>query len=327
GYLLYSLCGAHMGLTPELIERAAGAISPAFLNTPVAHSEGLDGVLGVQAYLKVETLTPIRSFKGRGADYLVQCMKDVAPNGVVCASAGNFGQGIAWAGRAHGVPVTVFAATNANPLKLDAMRGFGAVVVTVGSDLDEAKAAADAHAKETGKKFLIDGMHDEGAAGAGTMALELTRDHAPFDVVLVPIGNGALVNGIGTWMKAHSPETQVIAVAASGAPCMEMSWRENALVETQSVDTIADGLAVRVPVAEALAHMRKTTDDFLLVSDETMQKSVRLLFDHVGLMVEPSGAIGIGAMIEHVEKFEKKRVATVLCGGNVTREQAQEWLF
>ena len=93
-----------MGLSGELIEAAAAAISPQFLNTPVAHSEALDGVLGTQAFLKIETLTPIRSFKGRGADYLVQCMKEKAPNGVVCASAGNFGQGIAWAGRAHGVP-------------------------------------------------------------------------------------------------------------------------------------------------------------------------------------------------------------------------------
>ncbi|MGI9483015.1 MAG: threonine ammonia-lyase [Hyphomicrobiales bacterium] len=314
-------------MTVEMITKAGREISPAFLNTPVVEAEALNEKLGASVSLKVETLTPIRCFKGRGADFLVASIKDGAGKGAVCASAGNFGQGIAWAGRHYGVPVTVFAAKNANPMKLDAMRRLSAEVITTGTDLDEAKDAAENHAAEHGQMFLVDGRHDEGIAGAGTIALELTRDCEPFDIVLVPLGNGALVNGIGTWMKDKSPATKITAVAAEGAPSMEKSWREQRQVETPSVETIADGLAVRVPIMSAVDTMQSTTDEVLLVSDSSMKEAMKLLFETTGLVVEPSGAIGIGAILEQPEMFKGKRVATILCGGNVTPEQARAWLF
>jgi threonine dehydratase len=310
-----------------MIEAAAEAISAVFTDTPVVTNETLDQETGASVFLKVETLTPIRCFKGRGADFLLRSVKDRASTGVVCASAGNFGQGIAWAGRHYEVPVTVFAAINANPLKLDAMTRLGADVKTVGGDLDAAKQAAEAYAAENDLMFFVDGKHDEGVAGAATIARELTRAYDPFDTILVPLGNGALVNGIGTWMKSKSPETEVLAVAAAGAPSMEMSWRAHAVKETPSVNTIADGLAVRIPIMSAVTTMRETVDDVLLVSDDAMRRAMKLLFDTTGLVVEPSGAIGIGALLEQPEKFTGKRVATILCGGNVSAEQARQWLF
>ncbi len=310
-----------------MIESAAAAISSVFTNTPVVCNEALDRATGASIFLKVETLTPIRCFKGRGADYLIRTVKDRAPAGVVCASAGNFGQGIAWAGRHYGVKVTVFAALNANPLKLDAMARLGAEVKTVGADLDEAKLAAETYALENGLLFLIDGTHDEGVAGAATIARELTLAYDPFDAILVPLGNGALANGVGTWMKDKSPETSILAVAAEGAPSMEMSWRAQAVKETPSVDTIADGLAVRIPIMSAIETMKETVDDVLLVSDKSMRQAMKLLFETTGLVVEPSGAIGVGAILEQPERFKGKRVATILCGGNVNSEQARQWLF
>lgn len=316
-----------MAVDIELIERAAGEIDPVFTSSPVMQSETLDDILGAKLLLKVETLNPIRCFKGRGADFLVRSIKKQAQGGVVCASAGNFGQGIAWAGRSYSVPVTVFAATNANPLKLKAMRRLGAEVITSGSDLDDAKNEAIAYAKANDLIFLNDGAHDEGVAGAATVARELTQSGYLIDAILVPLGNGALVNGVGTWMRVKSPKTQVLAVAAEGAPSMEHSWRANELKTTESVDTIADGLAVRVPIMDAIKTMQTTTDDVLLVSDDAIRKAMKLLFSHTGLVVEPSGAIGIGAVLEKPEQFRGKSVATILCGGNVTDEQAREWLL
>jgi threonine dehydratase len=310
----------------DMIRDAAGAIDPVFTRTPVVANDLMDERLGCHLVLKVETLTPIRSFKGRGADYLLGALPENAKAGVVCASAGNFGQGIAYAGRRRGVPVTVFAAESANPLKLEAMRRLGANVITTGHDFDAAKAAAEEHARGKGLTFLNDGAHPEGVAGAGTIAKELTEAGIAMDAILVPLGNGALVNGIGSWLKAKSPATEVIAVAPKGAPAMERSWRANALIETASVDTIADGLAVRSPILSAVETMQATTDDVVLAEDSTMIEAMRFLIEAAGLLVEPSGAAGLAALMADPPRFAGRRVATVLCGGNVTRAQITEWL-
>ena len=243
------------------IEEAATAVDPCFLHTPVVRSEALDRALGREILLKVETLTPIRSFKGRGASWLLQRLGGEAEAGLVCASAGNFGQGLAHAARSHGVTATVFAATGANPLKIEAMRGFGAEVRLEGHDFDAAKAAARGFAAASGRIFVEDGLHPAIAEGAGTIALEMGAAGALGDTILVPLGNGSLVNGIGAWIKARRPATRVVAVVAAGAPAMALSWRAGPRGGDGHDGTIADGVAVRVPVPEALAVMRATVDD------------------------------------------------------------------
>jgi threonine dehydratase len=308
------------------IEEAGGLIDPVFLHTPVVRSEALDRELGREIVLKVETLTPIRSFKGRGASYLLHRLGRAAQAGLVCASAGNFGQGLAHAARSHGIAATVFAATNANPLKVAAMRGFGAAVRLEGEDFDAAKAAARAFAADTGRLFVEDGAHPAIAEGAGTIARELDGADALGDAILVPLGNGSLVNGIGAWVKACRPGTRVIAVAAAGAPAMAISWREGRTVETLSVATVADGVAVRVPVPEALEVMRSTVDEVVEVDDATILRAMRLAFATLGLVVEPAGAVGLAALLANPNLHRGQRVSTILCGSNVTAEQAREWL-
>jgi threonine dehydratase len=312
---------------PARIEEAAGLIDPLFLDTPLIRSEALDRALGCEIRLKVETLTPIRSFKGRGASYLLHRLGAAARSGVVCASAGNFGQGIAHAARSRGVSATVFAAVNANPLKVDAMRGFGAEVRLEGHDFDAAKAAACAFADATGCVFVEDGLHPAIAEGAGTIARELETAGALGDAVLVPLGNGSLVNGVGAWIKARRPATRVIAVVAAGAPAMAASWREGRVVETVQAETIADGVAVRKPVPEALAVMRATVDDVRMVDDASIVQAMRLAFGTLGLVVEPAGAIGLAALLADPELGRGGSVSTVLCGGNVTAGQARDWLL
>jgi threonine dehydratase len=310
-----------------LIEQAAGCIDPLFLNTPVVRSEAMDRVLGCEVLFKIETLTPIRSFKGRGASWLLHRLGPTAERGLVCASAGNFGQGLAHAARSRGVTATVFAGTGANPLKLEAMRGLGADVRLAGHDFDAAKAAARAHAAATAQLFVEDGLHPAIAEGAGTIALEMDAAGALGGLVLVPVGNGSLINGIGTWIKARHPTARVVGVTAAGAPAMARSWREGRIVETAEAPTIADGIAVRVPVPEALVVMRAAVDEVVEVSEDALLCAMRLAVTVLGLVVEPAGVAGLAALLAHPTLGRAERVATILCGGNVSAEQARDWLL
>jgi threonine dehydratase len=299
----------------ERIREAARVIDPIFLNSPQFASERL----GANIVLKVETVNPIRSFKGRGTDYLLQRLGDEKRE-LVCASAGNFGQGMAYACRKRGVRLKVFASESANPLKVERMRALGATVDLVAGDFDDAKDAA----RRDGRLFIEDGLLGPIAEGAGTIGVELDAAQ-PLDAVFVPLGNGALVNGVGTWLKHHTA-TKVIAVCASGAPSMALSWRSHRPISAPS-STIADGIAVRVPVPEAVGITEKTVDDVMLVSDDEMRAAMRSLFYEAGLLVEPAGAAGLAAIAQRRAEFIDQRVATILTGGNLTEQQIRDWIY
>jgi threonine dehydratase len=312
----------HSTLALEQIQRAATVIDPVFRNSPQFESEPLSSAVGANLVVKIETLNPIRSFKGRGADYFISTLGPDAK--LVCASAGNFGQAMAYACRKRGLPLTVFASINANPLKLERMRDLGANLMLEGEDFDAAKLAAKRHAAEVGASMIEDGLEPRISEGAGTIGLELAGYAPPLDAVLVPLGNGALATGVGRAIKAWSPKTTVIAVSASGAPAMERSFRTSQLVILESMQTIADGIGVRVPIPEAVAEMRHTIDEVILIDDDATLRAMKLLYKHLGLIVEPSGAIGVAAAA--LERFRGSRVATVICGGNLTEAQIREWL-
>jgi threonine dehydratase len=317
-------------VTAAGIARARARIDPLFLDTPQLESEALNDALGARLVLKIETLTPVRSFKGRGADAFVAALVAEAGQGtaphVVCASAGNFGQGIAYSARARGARATVFAAENANALKLARMRALGAEVRLAGADFDAAKDAARAHAAALGVGFVEDGRELAVTEGAGTMGDELARWPAPLDVALIPLGNGALLAGVGHALRAASPGIRLVAVCAAGAPAMARSLRERRVIETAATDTIADGIAVRVPVPEALDDLQGLIDEVVLVEDAAVLEAMRLLHRHVGLVVEPAGAIGVAAALAHPALVRDALAATPLCGGNLTPEQMRTWL-
>ncbi|HET7339170.1 MAG TPA: pyridoxal-phosphate dependent enzyme [Candidatus Dormibacteraeota bacterium] len=299
-------------ISADRIAEAAQVIDPVFLDSPQFVCESLGGNI----VLKVETINPIRSFKGRGAEYLLHRLGE-APGALVCASAGNFGQGMAYACRKRGIPLTVYASDAANPLKVERMRSLGATVVLVPGDFDAAKDAARRH----GGFFIEDGLLGAIAEGAGTMAIELATES--LDAVFVPLGNGSLVNGVGTWFKHHSPRTRIMAVCAEGAPSMALSWKAHEPVTAPS-HSIADGIAVRVPVPEALRIMESTVDDVMLVSDDEMREAMRSLFYDAGLLVEPAGAAGIAAIKKNQPTG---RVAAILTGGNLTEQQVRDWIY
>ncbi len=306
------------------IERAAGAIDPVFTDTPQFVCMSLADALGAPLAVKVETLNPVRSFKGRGAHLLAAAADPAAP--LVCASAGNFGLALAHACRARGVELTVYAAENASSLKVQGMRRLGARVVLHGRDFDAAKAEARRAAGEAGWRFVEDGLEVETLLGAGTLALEWFGSSAPCHTLLVPLGNGALLAGVATVVRARHPDVRIVAVQAAGAPAMTDSLRAGHPVTRERADTIADGIAVRVPIPRTLEDLEGLVDDTVLVGEETIVDAMRLLHEHVGVVVEPAGAVGVAALLEEPVAYAGATAGTVLTGGNLTAEQMRRWL-
>jgi threonine dehydratase len=295
---------------------ASRHIDPVFLDSPTHTNAALDAVLRCQLVAKDETANPIGSFKGRGTELFAALVLQPGEP-MVCASAGNFGQGLARAAIRRGHACTVFAAETANPVKLDAMRRLGAEVRLAGADFDAAKDAARRHAAAAGLRFVEDGSEAELAEGAGTLALELAAS-TPFDAIVVQLGNGALLAGVGTAIRHVAPHAEIIAVVAAGAPAMKLSIDTGRVIETARADTIADGIAVRVPIAATLAPLRACCNDVVAVSEARIFEAMRLIHHHLGVAVEPSGAVGLAAILDDPERFAGRRVATILCGGNLS---------
>ena len=311
-------------LSLERIEQAAGVIDPVFLNSPQFRAEPLERQLDCRVVVKVETLNPIRSFKGRGAEFFATTLKGRPP--LVCATAGNFGQGLAFAARKRGLALTIFAGVTANPLKVERMRALGADVRLVGKNFKAAHSAAKAFAAETRAQLIEDGRVAAISEGAGTIGLELLRWPERFDAILVPLGDGALLGGVARWVKAHRPDTRMIGICASGAPAMERSWRAGKAQESGQTETIADGIDVQSPYPEAVADILGLADDILLVDDQAMISAMQQAHRELGVVLEPSGAAGLAALNTYRERFKGQLIATILTGGSVTPEQMRQWL-
>jgi threonine dehydratase len=218
------------------------------------------------------------------------------------ASSGNFGQGVAYACRAVGVPATVYVSEATPATKVERMRALGARVVVTGHDFDAAREACEAEAAAGGGLLIVDGQEPRVAVGNGTLAVEVTDGVEagrlpPIAAAYVPLGNGALLAGVGTWLRHASPGTRVIGVAAAGAPCMALSWRAGRPIETAEAATYAEGIACRVPVPEALDDMAGAVDDVLLATDDAMRAAQVLLQAELGLTVEGAAAASwVGAV-------------------------------
>ncbi len=303
----------------DAIARAHRTIAREFTNSPQFVADSLSDLPGVQLTLKVETVNRIRSFKGRGADFFVQEFQDASTR-LVCASAGNFGQGMAVAAARRGMQLDVFSSLHANPLKVQRMAALGASVHQAGEDFDAAKAAGRLYADEVGGLFVEDGCQREISEGAGTIGLEMLRDTNGLDAVVLPLGNGALIGGVATWIKAHAPQIQVIGICAGAAPAMEQSWRARKVIETATANTIADGIAVRVPIPESVVDLQGIVDDVLLIDEAAIVAGMKLALHSLGMVLEPAGAVGLAGVQQHAARFKGLRVATVLTGANASEQ-------
>ncbi|MEU9336640.1 pyridoxal-phosphate dependent enzyme [Streptomyces sp. NPDC048290] len=308
------------------IQAARQAIDPLFLDSPLYPCVGLGTELGCAMSLKLETVNPVHSFKARGTEIIASRLSASGLSAVVCASAGNLGQALAWSGRGRGIDVTVVASRSAPAVKLERIRALGADLVLVDGDYDVACERAAAISRERGVPRVEDSVDLGTCDGAATIGVELAAAAGRFDAVLVALGTGALASGVGYAVKSLAPGTEVICVQPQGAPAMTRSWHARSVLTTESVDTIADGVAGRVPNPDALADLLVVADDAVLVEEASIKRGMRLLLDHAGLVVEPSAALGVAAVLEDRDRFAGRSVATVVCGGNVDMEAYLGWV-
>src|ERR1700691_5378800 len=239
------------------IRAARRVIDPIFLDTPLYRCEALEPDLGCTVSIKLETANPVRSFKARGTEVIASLLAGHGSPAVVCASAGNLGQPLAWSGRGRGLDVTVVASRFAPAAKLDRIRALDARLELVDGDFDMARERAAAVARYDGIRLVEDSLDIETCEGAATIGLELAGAELAstgpsFDAVLIALGGGALATGVGHVVKALAPEVEVICVQPLGAPAMTLSWRQRRVVTTESTSAIADVVAGRRPIPDVL---------------------------------------------------------------------------
>jgi threonine dehydratase len=311
----------------DRIRAARRLIDPVFLDTPLYRCDALGSALGCTVSIKLETANPVRSFKGRGTELVASLLAERGRTAAVCASAGNLGQALALSGRRRGLDVTVVASRRAPAAKLDRIRALGAALELVEGDFEEARERASELAVRRGVRLVEDSLDIETCEGAATIGLELAGAGSPFDTVLIALGGGAMATGIGHVLKTLAPTVEVVCVQPAGAPAMTRSFHARRVVTTDTMDTIADGVAGRFPIPEVLDDLLAVADDAVLVPEESIVRGMRLLFEHAGLVVEPSAALGVAAVLEDRERFAGRHVVTVVCGGNVDIDAYHRWVF
>jgi len=316
---------AEPALEPAAFREAHATIPRVFRDSPQYVHEGLSAQAGRPVIVKIETVNPIGAFKGRGTWTGLRALLERGEAGegraVVVASTGNFGQGIAYAARAHGVPAIVYADRRANPLKMDRIRRFGATVVLHGRDFDEAREAGQARARDEGLTFLLDGEEPAIATGNGTLAVELTdgaeRGELPaLANAYVPVGNGSLIIGVGAWLRAVAPGCRVVGINSDAAASMTHSWLEGRVIETETAATAAEGIATRVPVPQALTLMDGRVDAMLVVAEGRLDAARRHLTAALGVTVEHSAAASwLGLVDDRAPRAGASML--LITGGNV----------
>lgn len=301
---------------PELsraqIEAGVDGIDPVFLNTPQFVSEHISAALNREVIVKNETETPIGSFKGRGTSLLAPQLD--RERTWVCSTAGNFGQGLAYAARARGGRVEAFVSPEVPAAKVSGMQALGAHVRV---STRPARAARDYAAETNSRVLVVDGLHREMAEGAGTIGLELEALGA-IDLTIVQVGDGALISGVACCLKSAQPKTRVVGVCATGAPAMAESFAAGRVINTPGTNTIATAIAVSEPIPESLARVRALVDQIVLVDDEDLRSAQRLILQALSVSVEPAAAAGVAALARHAARLPPGRTAVLLTGAGPT---------
>lgn len=305
----------------EDVEAAAVRLRPHLQPTPLQRSRALSELAGCEVHLKLETANPTRTFKVRGAlNKILGLSPEERSAGVITASAGNHGQGVAYGAQVVGVPASVYVPEAANPLKVDAMRRLGARVEVAGSNYQEAFDAALDQRSRSGATLVH--AYDDPAviAGQGTVGLELCQQLEGFDTVLVGVGGGGLAGGIATYLKARRPRVRVIGVEPQGADSMARSLAAGRIVRLERVQTIADGLAASAPGELTFEIASRLLDGMIVVAETELVPAIRCYFEHEHLLSEPAGAAALAALLNHHRPSPGERVVLVLSGANVSEE-------
>ena len=294
--------------------------------TPLYRYSGLTDLIGANVWVKHENHQPVGAFKVRGGVNLVAHLPEEERNsGLFTASTGNHGQSIAFAAQAHGVRATVAVPEGANPGKVAAMRGLGAEVVFHGPDFDSAREWIMGVARAQGGRYV--GPTEELLLhGVGTYALEIIEELPEVDAIVVPVGGGSGACATCIVAKAINQGIQVIGVQSAQAPAMYLSWRSGEAVSAD-MNTVAEGLATRVPFENTQRIIRKYLDDFVLVEDAAIEQAVLLLLEHTHNLAEGAGAASLAAAIKLRNRLAGKNVVLVMSGGNFSVDQLRRLLL
>ena len=305
-------------LTFKDIQEAYEILKPVVKRTPLEHSKTFSRILKTNVYLKEENLQTTGSFKIRGAyNKIYHLTKQERKHGVVCASAGNHAQGVAYASTLMGLKSTVYMPIYTSPTKIIATKSYGATVVLDGITYDDAYNAAKKYTEENKMTFVHAFNDDFVIAGQGTIGIEIFNALPQVDAVLVPIGGGGLISGIALALKTLKPNVKIIGVEAEGAQSMKLSLEQNKIIPLKSIMTIADGIAVKTPKELTFSLAQLYVDKVVTVNDEEIANALYLLLQRAKLVVEPAGAVALAALLSKKISFPKKNVAAVLSGGNV----------
>ena len=307
---------------------AARRVVTQFLKpTPLIHYPELSERLGFQAYIKHENHHPTGSFKVRGGiNFMHHLPQAQRKNGVITATRGNHGQSIAYAAAQFGVKATVVVPHGNNPEKNSAMQAFGAELIEHGADFDEALGLCEKLQAERGLYYVHPCMEPALFHGVGTYSLEIFESLPDVDAIIVPIGGGSGCCGAITVSEAINPNVKVIGVQAENAPAIYRSWKTGQRVETDSCDTIADGLATRTPFPLPLSIIKKGVRDIVLLSEAELEEGIRLALRWTHNLAEGAGAASIAAAHKLTDTLAGKRVVMVMSGGNLDTETLKKVL-
>jgi threonine dehydratase len=314
-------------VTIEDVYEARKVVGKYLPKTPLVSPRALSKRLGFDAYVKCENTLPTGAFKVRGGVNLISRLSDDEKRrGVIAASTGNHAQSVAYAASLFGVKAIIGMPEGANPDKVEATRSFGACVEFHGKDYDEARLWVEEEAKRKGYRYIHSANEPLIIAGVGTLCLEMMEEVPDVDAIVVPIGGGSGAAAACIVAKTINPKVKVIGVQAEKAPAVYLSWKNNRLIETESADTFAEGLATRVTFTLTFDILSRMIDDIVLVSEEELKKAILALLETTHQLAEGAGAASTAAAFKMREQLHGKKVALPLTGGNLTLENLSKIL-
>ena len=307
--------------TTEAIDNAAAVLSEILEPTPFKLNNNLSDIYDAKVYLKREDLQMVRSYKIRGAYNKIRSLSaEALKNGIVCASAGNHAQGVAFSCSKLKIIGSIFMPVTTPKQKIEQVRMFGKEfieIILTGDTFDAANAAAIKYAQENSKTFIPPFDDPKVMEGQGTIGKEiLSQTPEKLDYIFVPIGGGGLASGLGSYIKAMSPETKIIGVEPGGAPCMKAAIENGCPVELDEIDKFVDGAAVKKAGAMTYGVCKDVLDDIVIVPEGAVCTTIIQMYNKSAIVVEPAGALSTAALRFYADKIKGKNVACVVSGSN-----------
>ncbi|EKZ1712786.1 threonine ammonia-lyase [Listeria monocytogenes] len=319
-------------VTEEDVEKAYEVLKAVVKHTPLEYDFYLSEKYHCNVYLKREDLQRVRSFKLRGAFYAISRLSaEQLEKGVVCASAGNHAQGVAYTCKRMTVPATIFIPTTTPQQKVSQVKFFGGSnveVVLVGDTFDASATAAKEFAATHGQTFIPPFDDPDIIAGQGSLAVEMVKDlnkaHEQADYVFAGIGGGGLISGVATYLKAKSPITKIIGVEPDGAPSMTAALKQNQVVTLDKIDKFVDGAAVKEVGGLTFQHAKVLVDEVTTVSEGAVCSTILDMYTKQAIVAEPAGALSVAALEIYREEIKDKTVVCIVSGGNNDINRMQE---